>query len=321
MSWITQNKFVVGFGAVMLLGTGALGYLTYAAKDRCTTANESYEGAISELKRLQSGHPYPEEENRKELVGHKAAYQEKIAAFQKQLADTAQPVEPMSPTEFQDKLKETVARVSAKAAGDGRLTLPSGKPPDKFYMGFPEYADRSPKETQVTQLRRELMAFESIINLMLASKDVELKELSRAETKEDKEAEKRGTGAAPAVNAKAERKLVHHTSFTLKFESSDIAFRSILNGIVGSKDHFFIVRRISVSSSKPQAPEKKNELAPPKSPQTPSNTPVLTPEPQQRLEYIFGTERVNAHLEIELVDFAKPEMPAVKADKKPKEAK
>jgi hypothetical protein len=33
MSWISENKFLAGFGAVMLVGCGALGYLAYSASD------------------------------------------------------------------------------------------------------------------------------------------------------------------------------------------------------------------------------------------------------------------------------------------------
>ncbi|MEI7774240.1 MAG: Amuc_1100 family pilus-like protein, partial [Verrucomicrobiota bacterium] len=95
-----------------------------------------------------------------------------------------------------------------------------------------------------------------------------------------------------------------------------------LNGIVGNKEHFFIVRQIAIHNSKPQAPDKKND-APPASIPRPAdpNAPAAPKPPEAKLEYIFGTERVNAHLEIELVDFTKPDTAPVKGDKKPKEAK
>ncbi len=314
MSWISQNKFIAGFSAAMVLGAGVLGYLTYTAKGQSNTAGEDYESALGKLRDLQRNHPYPDIDNRKKLEGQKTEFQKKITAFQKKLTESTLPDEPLSPTEFQDKLKETVARVTAKAAGDAHLDL-QNKSGERFYMGFPEYASKSPKESLVPQLSRELSAFESIINLMLAAKDVVLIELKREE---------------PKSAAKAERKLVHHSNFTLKFTSSDFHFRNILNGIVGNKEHFFIVRRITVENSKPQAPPK-NDTAP-KTPAPPSNAPGTpgspaptnpqpSPDTQQRLEYIFGTERVDATLEIELVDFAKPETPPTKPEPQQKEAK
>ncbi|MEI7775468.1 MAG: Amuc_1100 family pilus-like protein, partial [Verrucomicrobiota bacterium] len=199
MSWITQNKFLAGFGVAMIVGVGALGYLTYSAMGRSSSSDTEYHDALEELKRLQGGHPYPEKANRDKIIAQKAAYQEKISAFQKHLSDTVIPVEPLSPTEFQDKLKETVARITTKA-GDAYLKLGPEKTAEKFYMGFPEYASKSPEKALVPQLSRELLAFESIINLMLAAKDVELIELKRDESK---------PANAPAANAKAERKLVH----------------------------------------------------------------------------------------------------------------
>lgn len=309
MSWITQNKFLAGFGIAMVVGVGALGYLTYSAMDRSSSAETEYHDALEELKQLQGGHPYPEKANRDKIIAQKTAYQEKIAAFQKHLADTVMAVEPLSPTEFQDKLKETVARITAKAAGEANLKLGPEKTADKFYMGFPEYASKSPEKALVPQLSRELLAFESIVNLMLAAKDVELIELKREESK---------PAATPVANPKAEKKIVHRSGFTLKFASSDTAFRNILNGIVGNKEHFFIVRQIAVHNSNPQAPAKKND-APPVNPRpTDPKAPAAPKAPEAKLEYIFGTERVNAHLEIELVDFTKPDAAPVK---KPKEAK
>ena len=301
MSWITQNKFLAGFGIVMLAGVVAFGYLTYSAMDRYNTADTEYQDALKELQRLHEGHPYPEIANREKIVAQKAAYQEKIAAFQKHLADTVLPVETLSPTEFQDKLKETVARVTAKAAGDAHVNLTPEKSAEKFYMGFPEYSQKPPEKTLVPQLSRELAAFESIINLMLAAKNVSILELKRDETKE---------GAAAAATPRTEKKSIRRSGFTLKFGSSDAAFRSILNGIVGNKEHFFIVRQIAVHNSTQQAPEKKFDA----------------PRPGEAkgsgsFEYIFGTETVVATLDIELLDFAKPEAAPAKSANKPKEAK
>ena len=318
MSWITQNKFLAGFGAAMVVGVGALGYLTYSAMDRSSSTDTEYHNALDELKRLQGGHPYPDKANRDKIVAQKAAYQEKITAFQKHLADTVHPVESLSPTEFQDKLKETVARITAKASGDARLTLAPEKAAEKFYMGFPEYASKSPEKALVPQLSRELLAFESIINLMLAAKDVTLIELKREEPKPAREEPRPrpGPGGAPMANPKAEQKLVRHSGFTLKFTSSDAAFRNILNGIVDNKEHFFIVRKIAVHNSKLQSPDKKNDAPPPNIP-APSDPKAPTaptpPETKEKLEYIFGTELVSAHLEIELVDFTKPETRPVRA--------
>ena len=94
------------------------------------------------------------------------------------------------------------------------------------------------------------------------------------------------------------------------------------------------MRLIGIKNTKPEAPEKKQETTPPTS--APN-----APKDAQRLEYIFGTERVVVEMEVELVNFAKLEEPAAKkpdaapvkasnppktekpakADVKPKEAK
>ena len=71
MSWVSENKFLTGFGAVMLVGVGTLGYLTYAAMDKYDAAVSGYDAAASQLKRLQDAKPGLKDSNLKELLAQK----------------------------------------------------------------------------------------------------------------------------------------------------------------------------------------------------------------------------------------------------------
>src|SRR5215208_6397740 len=116
MSAFKNNPFLVGFTVVMVLGVGALGYLTYSAADENSKAREEYDAAASELRRVQSLKPFPNPEHLKAFQAQREEAQAKVTALQKELSAVKIKEEEIAPSEFQNKLRDTVARVLAKAA-------------------------------------------------------------------------------------------------------------------------------------------------------------------------------------------------------------
>src|SRR5690349_18456748 len=143
MSALKKNPFLVGFGVVMVLGVGALGYLAYSASDEHTKARQEYDDSAGELKRLQGLRPFPNDEHLKKFQTQKQELQSKVDALQKELAAKKIKVEDISPTGFLDKLREAVARVTTKAP-EANVTLPEK---EKFYMGFGKYQGVPPNAT------------------------------------------------------------------------------------------------------------------------------------------------------------------------------
>src|SRR5215218_4556930 len=86
MSALKKNPFVVGFAVVMVLGVGALGYLTYNAADDHSKARAEYEDAANELRRLQTLKPFPNEEHLKKFQVQRGEIQGKVTALQKELS-------------------------------------------------------------------------------------------------------------------------------------------------------------------------------------------------------------------------------------------
>ncbi len=321
MSWITQNKFLTGFGAVMLVGVGTLGYLTYDASDAYDKAKSEYESAVGELHRLEGLAPFPNDEHLKKFIAQKDELKARIRVLQMSLAATQLKADSISPTAFQDKLKEAVARVSGKVA-EAKVKLP-----EKFYLGFAEYQSEPPKDAIAPFAFRELRSIEMLMNMLIDAKEVTLSELTRSALKGERDPK-----AAPKVeekpNAKdksgdgeGKMKLVHKDSITLKFTTSQDRFNKILNQIVSSKEQFFIPRVVTVLNEKQEPPAKSLAAAPAPAPVLqPDGTTAPAPDGEIRpsqLEYIFGTERLDVTLELDLVDFAEPDAPApVKGAKK-----
>ena len=254
MSWITQNKFLAGFGAVMLAGVGTLGYLTYDASNVYDTARSEYESAVAELHRLEGLAPFPNDEHLKTFIAQKDELKARIGVLQMSLAATQLKADSISPTAFQDKLKEAVARVSGKIA-EAKVKLP-----EKFYLGFAEYQSEPPKDAVAPFAFRELRSIELLMNMLIDAKEVSLNELTRSALKGERDA-KAAVKVEEKTNAKdkggdgeGKMKLVHKDSITLKFVTSQDRFNKILNQIVSCKEQFFIPRVVTVLNEKQEPP-------------------------------------------------------------------
>jgi hypothetical protein len=322
MSWIQENKFLAAFGGFMLVGAGALGYLTMDAGGAYEKAAKNYEEKASELTRLHGLKPYPSEENLKAYKAQEKELKDKIDALHKDLAANQIKQEPSSATAFQDKLKETVTRVLAKAHEVG-LHLP-----DKFYMGFEQYQSTPPKDVAASALAWELRAMTLVMDLLLEVKDVEVTGMSRGELKEEKKLPAADPKDKGKKGDEEKKKLVQKSDFQVKFKTSQDRFQKVLNEIVGNKQQFYIVRNLSVKNEKDKPPSKV-VVAPaappapapgtptPAAPAAPAAAPAATPG--TNLESIFGTEKVEVTLDIDIVQFAEPKAEGLeKGSKQPK---
>ena len=330
MSWVSENKFLTGFGAVMLGGLGTLGYFTYSAMDKYDAATGKFDSAVNELKRVEGTKPYPNTAHLKELEAQKQEVGGKLDALQTDLKKRVLGVEPLKKEEFQDKLKEAVARVSTKAAA-ARVTLP-----DKFYLDY-KYQSSPPVDAAAPVLARQLRAIELIMDVLTTAGGIELKDLKREELPEERgvkrsksadQGGKKKTGRESGGESSGQH-LVEKSSVIIKFGSKDATLRQVLNALSSHKQQFFIIRRIDVQNEHAESPPKvvaAAPLAPPPGlgdgakPPEPAAAPGVAPAPepavapaaapgahQGSLVYAFGKETVEATIEIEILDFAEPE--------------
>ena len=158
MSWVSENKFLTGFGAVMLVGVGTLGTLTYLAMDKYDAAASAFDTANAQLKRLHDSKPGLKDSSLKDLLAQKQEMTDKISTFQQELKTRVLPMETISKAAFQDKLKETVAQISAKAAAA------NVERPKDFYLGFGKYQSSPPDDKATPALARELRAIEMVLH-------------------------------------------------------------------------------------------------------------------------------------------------------------
>jgi hypothetical protein len=328
MNWIKANKFLSGFLAVMLIGVGVLTFLLLSARGRYQEVSEQYETQSTELNRLLSLAPYPDAQNLKLVDAQKKEHLDAMLQLQKNLAAAEIPVEPLTPQQFQDQLRDSVSRMVSKAGTRTRL-------PEKFYMGFDRYQAEPPRPEAAPILGRDLKAMELVVDHLLENRIIALNRIEREAIPEESGAaslEREGGtgGGSTGRGARSEKApapaLVKKHTFEIAFVSDQMNFLSVLNRIVSSGTQFFIPRLLQVKNEKEQGPAREGSGAAGAAPQAfgdaaapiaaaatgaPGDVasgagarPAAAAEPARK--YIVGEEALEVTLRLEIVDFAEP---------------
>ncbi len=302
MNWFKENKFLTGYIAAMVVGVGVFGYLLFAAKGSYDEASDKYEHQASELSRLQHLQPYPNTANLEKVADQKKDHATKVEELRKTVVGMKLAQEPLSPEQFQDKLRASVTAFNQKAADKGT------KIPDKFYLGFDTYATVPPKPEVAPFLGRELKVIENVLNDIINSNATELNSVKPDDMIEEKGGGKKsggGTQGGQGTNQKGQKSVASRHSFEIVFTGYNRAAQSVINEITSDHDQFLIPRLVIVKNEKEQGPSKE---AP--APATPAPTPTAggagsdaTPGPPP---IIVGNETVQVTLLVEMVDFPDP---------------
>jgi hypothetical protein len=319
MNWIKLNKGLAVFLAFSVLLEGALAFLVFRASAKHEEALKSYTAFLGQLNGLQRQSPYPDQVSLKALQLQKKEHKESIEELQRRLNTMELPLTPLTEVQFQDALRDTVQRVSAKAAASGM------KLPEKFYMGFDQYQGAPPRREAASALGRELKAIESVINQLADSRVISLTKLERSPLPEEAAKQKAPDGVKDPQAGKAlkaGRQLASKSPFEVSFVCTQAAFRTAYNGIVSSKEQFFIPRLVEIRNEKDKGPLKADPST--ASGSTPAEVPAASsPESavkaqpgaqlppqvvggvaQSELRYLVGEEKLEVKLSLELVDFA-----------------
>lgn len=320
MSWVKENKFLTGFIAVMVVGVGALGYEVYSASSRYDEALEGYTKVSTEYNRLRRNAPFPSRANLEQLEKQKQEAGKVVTDFESQLAQKEFPFTSLTPTGFQDQLKNAVNAVR-KASQEGGVKLP-----EKFYLSFDKYETVPPTPEAATPLGRELKAIEWVVSQILAQPPTRIEGitgLSRADLPE--EPGKGGNrnvpqaggapGGGPGGNKPqggggggGRRDLVKYHPFAVTMLCKQEGLLNILKALASpTAPQFFVVRKVSVRNEKEKGPLKVDPNAPADDPSKPAG-PKL----------IVGEERIEATISIDMADFTDPTEKATSEQPSPK---
>lgn len=305
MNWFRENRFL---GALLIVFGGcALGaaWFLFSAKSDWNDAAIRFNETAAELSRLERLAPYPSAENLRMMKAHAGDYATALANLKDELTTRVFPLPPIAPNEFQTRLRLAMAAVAEKARVN-KVRLP-----DKFYLGFDEFASALPKEAAAPLLGQELAQVEWLLDALLETRVDALTSFRRTPLREE-----HGTaqpvstpaGRKPEAIALAGPKVIERNFVEATFVSTPAVARRVLNQIAGANQQFFIVRLLHVRNEKVKGPPRDaagdlaGVVAAASSPAT-AGLGEARPVMVAALNFIVGNERIETTAKIEIVRF------------------
>jgi hypothetical protein len=306
MNWIKENKFLSGFIAIMVLGAGVLGYLLYDAWGTYSDVTDQYNAQADALQKLQARVPYPDQAN---LTKYKAERDDLIDAthdLATSLSQLVLPIVDMTPSAFQDRLRDTLSTVTAEAQQNS-VTLPS-----PFAMDFAKYETTQPPPEAAGPLGRQLAALKIVMDILINERVDSVISVQRSPLPQE------GAGAAHQEHGKpvpgGGGDLVRKIPFDIEFTANQPAFQKVLNDLAASNKQFFITRTLLINNSdpKPVAKEPATGAAPAQPVITGPATAADVASAADAsggsfLKFIVGTEKLEVAMRVEMVTFNPPE--------------
>ncbi len=291
MNWFRQNRFLGTFVTVVGVGTLAALWFLFSARTAWDDAVIDFNQAATELNRLERLSPYPSDVNLRRMKAHADDYAAALAKLKEELRTRVIPLSPMAPNEFQSRLRLAMTALADKSRAN-KIRLP-----DKFYLGFDEFASALPNEAAAPLLGQELAQIEWLLDAFFEARVDALVSFRRTPLPEEHQTAAptvtpaiKTPGAVPLPRS-LERNVVEAT-----FVSTPAAARRVLNQIAGANQHFFIVRLWHVRNEKDKGPPRDLGA---------DSAGVITaePPPAATLKFIVGSERIETTAKIEIVRF------------------
>ena len=303
MKWFQENRvfgmLLIGFVICALL-VGALFYWRWSI---WSDARQTFEQVAAERYRLGSLDPFPNEANSRKLHGYLESYKVALEKFKEQLKSEVAPAPPLAPNEFQSRLRQAVV------ATFDRARVNNVKLPERFQLGFDQFARAMPDTAVTPLLGQELSQIQMLINILLDAKVDSVTSLRRAPLSEE-----RGASPTPTVSPVRGRTvatakpgstpaptLIERNVVDLSFKAAPSAARKVLNEIAASTGQFFIIRTLYVHNEKDKGPTRERGASP-----TP--TPIAAggsgqPAAAGALNFIVGNEHIEVSATIEMLRF------------------
>lgn len=296
MNWFKQNRalatLLIAFG-ICVLFAGLVLYWRWAI---WSNARQAFDQAAAEKSRLDRLDPFPNDANYRKLKGYLDRYNTALDTFKDELKKEVVPAPPVAPNEFQSRLRlATVATLNRAQTNNVKL-------PDKFQLGFDEFAMSLPDTAVAPLLGQELSQIQMLLNILLDAKVDSVTSFRRAPLSEEQIASSPPTPSPVARRTAAKTAtppptLLKRNIVDLTFKATPAAARKVLNQIANSSGQFFIIRTLYVHNEKDKGPphQRTGEPAP-----TASPTESGTGAP---LNFIVGNEHIEVSATIEMLRF------------------
>lgn len=243
MSWIQDNKFLVGLSAITLALALALYFYGSSGSGRYDEAYKTYQTAASEVDSFERGKLYPTSDN---VDGKRVAleqYGQSVDTLQNAFnAYRPQPAASVSPQEFSDALKKANEETRA-AFGESVLV------PEAYYTGFETYTDRLAPGKATGILSYQLNGVKSLMLALADAGVTKLVNVYRPALEEEA-----GQAFKP-TNDQVARGLPIELTFVGPEKSLNAFLTEIANSEDKLKGHYYVIRSIRVLNAKRVPPK------------------------------------------------------------------
>src|SRR6266480_1838798 len=299
MKWFQQNRalgtILVVSGICVLLGA----VLLYWRWSVWSEAKQTFDQATAERNRLQRLDPFPNDSNYRKLQSYLERYTAALDKFKDDLKSEVAAEPELAPNEFQSRLRQ------ATLAAQDRARTNNVKLPDKFQLGFDEFARTMPSTAVAALLGQELSQVQMLINILLDAKVDSITSFRRHPLSEERGAsptpspsQRVATAAKPGGTPTP--KLIERNVVEISFKAAPGAARKVLNEITSSTSQFLIIRTLYVHNEKDKGPLHERTAKP-----TPAPNPQASPGQQGAgaLNFIVGNEHIEVSATIEMLRF------------------
>jgi hypothetical protein len=304
MKWFQQNRALGSLllvTGICILLCAALFYWRWSV---WRDAKQTFDQAAVEWNRLQRLDPFPNDANLRKLHGYLQAYSVALDKFKENLKADMAPEPPLAPDEFQSLLRK------ATLAAEERARANNVKLPDRFELGFDEFAKTMPSTAVAPLLGQELSQIQMLINILLDARVDSLTSFRRHPLPEEHGASPtptptpaRGRGRAAATTkprGTPAPTLIKRNVVEITFKAAPNAARKVLNEITSSTGQLFIIRTLYVHNEKDKGPPRERAATP-----TPASAAAASPgqSPAGTLNFIVGNEHIEVSATIEMLRF------------------
>jgi hypothetical protein len=303
MKWFQQNRafgtFLIAFGICALLAVALL-YWRWSA---WSEARQAFDQVAAERNRLAHLDPFPNEANYRKLQDYVEKYRVALDKFKEALKTDVVPAPPLAPNEFQSRLRlVTIATLDRARVNNVKL-------PDKFQLGFDEFATTMPATAVASLLGQELSQMQKLMNILLDAKVDSVTSLRRERLPEEGGASPTPTPSPTTGRRAAVAKpsgtpvpmLIARNIVDVTFKAAPSAARKVLNEIASSTGQFFIIRTLYVHNEKEKGPPREKMAG-----STPAQRGQATPAQPggaAPLNFIVGNEHIEVSATIEMLRF------------------
>jgi hypothetical protein len=280
------GNFLITIAVAVLIAT----WFLFHAKSSFADALSEFNAATNERSRVEHLNPFPIEENFLKTQSALTDYRLALEKAKEEIRTRVLPVEQLAPSEFQTRLRQTIANTTEKARAK------KVKLPENFHLGFDEFIAALPGDAESAgKLVQEVSQIELLLNILIDDRVDAVAALTRGVASPESPA---ATTLPRKGGAVVERQVVERAVVDLSFIASPSALRKVLNQLAGCDGQFFIVRTLYVRNDQLKGPSRESNAA---TPLPDATTGGANPS---ALKFIVGDEQVQATARIEMLRFS-----------------